>query len=65
MKLSGGKVVFSKKESPPELEILADFATSGRLDSNQRPPEPHSRSVEGEFLGKYVPFASPSQNLEL
>src|SRR5262245_31437034 len=29
-----------------------------RLDSNQRPPEPHSRSAEGEFLGKYVPFAS-------
>ena len=34
--------VLSEKESLPELKILATFAMPGRLDSNQRPPEPHS-----------------------
>jgi hypothetical protein len=31
-------------EGPPELVILAGLMMSGRLDSNQRPPEPHSGS---------------------
>jgi hypothetical protein len=30
-----------KNESPPEVALLASLAMSGRLDSNQRPPEPH------------------------
>jgi hypothetical protein len=40
--------VQQKKEGPPELEILAGLMISGRLDSNQRPPEPHSRGSESE-----------------
>src|SRR5262249_25579952 len=47
----------AKKASRNLLSRLA-LRMSGRLDSNQRPPEPHSRSLEGEFLGKHVPFAS-------
>ena len=31
-----------KRRGPPELKILAGLTMSGRLDSNQRPPEPHS-----------------------
>src|SRR5262245_42825294 len=31
---------------------------SERLDSNHRPPEPQSGSLEGEFIGKHVPFTS-------
>src|SRR2546421_2865257 len=31
---------------------------SGRLDSNQRSPEPHSRSAEGKYRGKFVPFVA-------
>src|SRR5262249_36697650 len=48
---------WEKKASRNWLLRLA-FRMSGRLDSNQRPPEPHSRSAEGEFCGKYVPFTS-------
>src|SRR5262249_9565601 len=46
-----------KKASRKFLLRLA-FRMSGRLDSNQRPPEPHSRSAEGELFVKYVSFAS-------
>jgi hypothetical protein len=31
-----------KKQGLPELIVLTALAMSGRLDSNQRPPEPHS-----------------------
>ena len=65
-----------RKEDPPELEILAGLLMSGRLDSNQRPPEPHSGalaklrhapSVAGRFYFKlWVPWGLPcgSGNLE-
>src|SRR5262249_40620730 len=46
------------KKGQPQLVVATGLAMSERLDSNQRPPEPHSRSLEGEFLGKHVPFAS-------
>src|SRR5262249_32714565 len=52
----------AKKESPPELIVLADFAKSGRLDSNQRPPEPHlqgpgSKNTEkpADFIAYVIP----------
>ena len=45
-----------KKEDPPELQLLAGLAMSGRLDSNQRPPEPHSGGREGKLFGKRGPF---------
>ena len=44
-----------KKASRNWLLRLA-LRMSGRLDSNQRPPEPHSGSAEGKLLGKYGPF---------
>src|SRR6185437_8185182 len=31
------------KKGPPELIVPTGLVMSGRLDSNQRPPEPHSR----------------------
>ena len=34
-----------EREGPPELVILVGLMMSGRLDSNQRPPEPHSGAL--------------------
>src|SRR5262249_36011535 len=31
-----------EEQGPPELVVPTGLAMSGRLDSNQRPPEPHS-----------------------
>src|SRR5215831_13266983 len=41
------------KKGQPQLVVATGLTMSGRLDSNQRPPEPHSRSVDGEYRGKY------------
>jgi hypothetical protein len=38
-----------EREDPPELEILAGLAMSGREDSNLRPPEPHSGVSRSEI----------------
>jgi hypothetical protein len=45
-----------EREGPPELVVLAGLMMSGRLDSNQRPPEPHSGGREGKLSGKRGPF---------
>ena len=51
-----------KEEDPPELQFLAGLAMSGRLDSNQRPPEPHSGGTGHEsrknrlFLSLRIPY---------
>src|SRR5262249_45746921 len=36
-----------EKKSSRNWLLRLDLRMSGRLDSNQRPPEPHSRSLEG------------------
>jgi hypothetical protein len=46
------------KKGQTELVVPTGLMMSGREDSNLRPPEPHSRSVEGQSLGKYVPFVT-------
>jgi hypothetical protein len=46
-----------KRRGPPELEILAGLTMSGRLDSNQRPPEPHLGELV-RFLPQ-IPVDSP------
>src|SRR6516225_2575723 len=51
------------KKGPPELVVPTGLAMSGRLDSNQRPPEPHSGKPASEKCGK--PFISSTFNFLL
>jgi hypothetical protein len=44
------------KKASRNLLLRLAFRKSGRLDSNQRPPETYSGSLEGGFLGKCGPF---------
>jgi hypothetical protein len=37
-----------KEKGSPQLLVTASLQMSGRLDSNQRPPEPHLRGSEEE-----------------
>jgi hypothetical protein len=41
-----------RKKGQPELIVPTGLMMSGRLDSNQRPPEPHSGECGHEFAGK-------------
>src|SRR5262249_18362326 len=54
-----------KRIGPPELETLAGLMMSGRLDSNQRPPEPHSagRSRKEPFF-RGIPRSAVSSYYE-
>jgi hypothetical protein len=60
--LRGDHRLDKNKKGPSQLTVTTALAMSGRLDSNQRPPEPHSagRFQKGPFFRAFSQSAVSS-----